>query len=59
MPASSLGAGKREGAERAKEWLLPQERDCRSFAVREFDAYQEAEKIRHQQMIEDVLNVKY
>jgi hypothetical protein len=49
----------RERAERAEEWLLPQDRDCRSLAVREFDAHQDAAKLGHRQMLEAIMDVNY
>jgi hypothetical protein len=49
----------RERAERAEEWLMSQERDYRSLTVQEYDPHQEAEKLRHRQMLKDIINVKY
>lgn len=41
------------------EWFMHDERDHRSFAVKEFDAYQEAAKRKHEEELKFVVKKTY
>ncbi|CAG8949756.1 hypothetical protein HYFRA_00004078 [Hymenoscyphus fraxineus] len=57
--ASSQSERRLEKANRASKWLLPQDRDCRSWVVSEYDAHQEMEKERHQALLEKISKAEY